>query len=140
MTDHLKEIWSRFEESTSRNLTGSGVDNIPRPVTEEMERHRSLLENAHEAASVPMPEGVTEPAEAAFAALRERLTSFDKKGKVQNRQQDLSVPVMEQDKLTQDLKTTENLTVRREMDYLNVSHQYQAGKGRDKRKKFLGIF
>ncbi|WP_306253128.1 hypothetical protein [Parvularcula sp. IMCC14364] len=141
MTDHLKDIWNRFEEKTTRNLTGAGVDNIPRPVIEEMERHRSRLQDAHEAVAVPMPEGVPAPADAAFSALRDRLTSFDKKGRPsQQASQDFSVPQINDDQLTRDLKETEKLTARKEPDYLSSVHRMEAENGRPKRKKFLGIF
>lgn len=140
MTDHLKEIWGRFEEQTTRNLTGSGVDNIPRPNIEEMERHRSELKSAHEAASVPMPEGVKEPAQAAFDALRQRLTDFDKKGRPQRREDEFTVPQIRDDKLSADLKETEKLTARREMDYLKSNYRLQAEDQRPKRKKIFGIF
>jgi hypothetical protein len=141
MSDRLKQIWDRFETKTTRDLTGSGVDNIPRPDTEEMQRHRTFLESAHEAAAVPMPEGVTEPAKAAFDNLRNRLTSFDEKGRPEKTNAQYKVPVSPDDQLVRDLKETEKLTVRREMDYLSYSIKMKAeAEGRKKRKKFLGIF
>ena len=147
--DRLQQIWKRFENRTSRHLTGSGVDNIPRPRIEEMERHRSLLESAHQAASVPMPEGVEEPARAAFDALRTRLTTFDQKGRPEQRRSKLAEPdmasmqadVMHSEQLLRDLKVTENLTSRRELDYLSYAAKMEAERqARPRRKKFLGLF
>ena len=141
MTDFLKEIWGRFEDKTTRNLTNTEIDNIPRPDTRLDERHKSMLETAHEAASVPMPEGVEEPAQAAFEALRQRLTSYDNKGRPQKPDgADYTPPVPKTDQLMRDLKETEKRTARRDMDYLAHSYKYQGGEQKRKRKKFLGIF
>lgn len=161
MTDRLKQIWSGFEQTTSRNLTGRGVENIPRPDLEEMERHRTLLESAHRAASVPMPEGVTEPAEAAFQALKAQMTGGDPKGRRSKARGDTSAASsldaagedngrpstrlnavgFDQTQLFRDLKETERLTTRATGNY----DQWMAAKAEErasqkKRKKFLGIF
>lgn len=153
--DRLQQIWKGFEARTTRRLTGGGVDNIPRPQIEEMERHRSLLENAHRATSVPMPEGVTEPSKAAFDALRARLTTFDSKGRPEKRQYkpaaepelsqptaNLSGEALHTEQLMRDLKVTENLTARRDLgDYFAWAAKMDAERqSRRKRKKFLGIF
>ena len=141
MSDRLKQIWDRFENKTSRDLTGTGVDNIPRPDIEELHRHQTFLEAAHEGVAVPMPEGVTEPAQAAFDSLRKRLSTFDEKGRPEKRKSGFEMPVAQDDRLMQDLKATEKLTVRREMDYLSYSVKMKAeADARPKRKKFLGIF
>ncbi|MGV6801146.1 MAG: hypothetical protein ACWA5L_04410 [bacterium] len=141
--DRLKQIWSGFEKTTSRNLTGRGIDNIPRPVVEEMDRHRTLLEDAHHAASVPMPEGVTEPAAAAFSALRSRLSRFDEKGRVEKPRsgQSAQLDVEVEDQLLRDLKATEMLTSRRDGDYDSwFAAREEERLSKKKRKKFLGIF
>lgn len=141
MTDFLKEIWGRFEDKTTRTLTSSNVDNIPRPNIAQMERRHSLLKTAHEAADVPMPEGVTEPAQAAFDALRQRLTSYDDKGRPEPRKNAVPPVVVRDDQILRDLKETEKRTCRREMDYLSYAMKMQAEAGEPrKRKKFLGIF
>ena len=166
MNDRLSQIWKGFEQRTSRRLTGSGVDNIPRPQIEEMERHRSLLEDAHRASAVPMPDGVPEPSRAAFDALRERLTGFDAKGRPEKRRtpepderpsagqsysQSFSPAtarnsgargsgaVLPGERLMADLKATENLTARRDVDYLSHSMKAKDDQPR-KRRKFLGLF
>lgn len=153
--DRLQQIWAGFEQVTTRNLTGRGVDNIPRPVVEETERHRSLLEDAHRATSVPMPDGVTEPAEAAFAALQRQMMPLDGKGKAKGRKSrakqslgeqpvvpETSVPKLDQDEqLFKDLKTTEMLTTRRDGDYDTwLAAREEERRSQKKRKKFLGIF
>ena len=148
--DRLKQIWQGFESRTTRKLTGSGVDNIPRPQIEEMERHRSLLETAHKAASVPMPDGLEEPSKAAFDALRSRLTSFDQKGRPEKKQYTpaaepavsmTAAETLHTEQLLRDLKVTENLTSRRELDYMGYAAKMQAERdSRRKRKKFLGLF
>ncbi|MHA7872507.1 MAG: hypothetical protein ACX939_09180, partial [Hyphococcus sp.] len=63
MADRLKEIWSGFEETTTRNLTGRGVENIAVP-----HRHDYQAEDV-----ALLPEAFEAPAHAAFTALREEL-------------------------------------------------------------------
>jgi len=68
MTERLKEIWSSFEKSTSRRLTGRGVENIDVP-------HRT-----HMPTSAPeMPENISEPAIIAFEALKHRLSEGERR-------------------------------------------------------------
>lgn len=68
MTERLKQIWSGFSETTTRTLTGRGVDNILVP-------HRSDYAATDEAF---LPENFNAPAEAAFSTLRENLAQKEK--------------------------------------------------------------
>lgn len=70
MVERLKQIWGGFEQTTSRKLTGRGVEGIvlpPRPA-----------ERAAQGAT-PKEAGVAAPAEAAFAALRAELDAHGRK-------------------------------------------------------------
>ena len=68
MSDRLKQIWSGFSGTTTRHLTGRGVDNILVP-------HRSDYAATDENF---LPENFSAPAEAAFSALRESLAEKEK--------------------------------------------------------------
>ncbi len=69
MSDRLKQIWSGFETETTRNLTGSGIDNIHVPHRREW---RARDDNF-------LPENFEAPAERAFAALNWKLEADLKK-------------------------------------------------------------
>ena len=69
MADRLKAIWTGFEETTSRNLTGKGVDNIIVP-------HRSDFTNDD---SQFLPETYEGPAKRAFDTLRADLAVKEKR-------------------------------------------------------------
>ena len=142
MTDRLKDIWSRFEKVTSRSLTSSDVDNIPRPVVEEMHR-RHDLGGGRSVEKMPMPEGVSAPAEQAFGALRSRLAGFDDKGRPSRRKVDPASDPNDnpQERMLRDLASTEQRIARREMDYKSwYAAREEERTRRPKRKKFLGIF
>ncbi|MEZ5922522.1 MAG: hypothetical protein R3C60_14405 [Parvularculaceae bacterium] len=68
MTERLKEIWSSFEKSTTRRLTGRGVENIDVP-------HRTEMPTI----APEMPENITEPAIIAFEALKHRLSEGERR-------------------------------------------------------------
>lgn len=68
MTERLKQIWGGFEEKTTRNLTGRGIDAIPVPSRADWR-----------AEPAPLPDGVPDPAAAAFAALKLRLAAQERK-------------------------------------------------------------
>lgn len=70
MVERLKQIWGGFEQSTTRKLTGRGVENIVMP--------QRAAERAQPAAA-PDKAGVEAPSEAAFAALRAKLGDAEKK-------------------------------------------------------------
>ncbi|MEX6632802.1 hypothetical protein [Hyphococcus lacteus] len=69
MSDRLKQIWSGFSGSTTRQLTGRGVDNILVPSRSD---YAATDENF-------LPENFSAPADAAFSALRENLAHKEKK-------------------------------------------------------------
>ncbi len=64
MSDRLKQIWSGFEEQTSKNLTGNGIQNINVP-------HRREWRTADDQF---IPTEYEAPAERAFAALTYKLS------------------------------------------------------------------
>ncbi|MEZ5896193.1 MAG: hypothetical protein R3C51_07300 [Parvularculaceae bacterium] len=68
MSDRLKQIWSGFEGATTRRLTGRGIDNIEVPHRELNGRENDFL-----------PENFTAPADAAFAALKHRLSAAEQR-------------------------------------------------------------
>ena len=133
MTDKLKTIWAGFEETTSRHLTGSGVDNILVP-------HR--VDYAAEDETF-LPENFDAPAEAAFSALREKLKKQERKFGRKNRQEDLAPLDASQnfagDELVKGMKATAMRTERPERDYANYLNS-DAGKAalkRHKKKRFI---
>jgi len=69
MSERLKQIWSGFEGTTTRNLTGRGIENIPVPPrTDYTSMDKDLV-----------PEDFSTPASAAFASLHESLKKKEKK-------------------------------------------------------------
>ncbi|GEM_PF-1261935 len=148
MADRLKEIWGRFEKTTRRSLTSTNVDNIPRPVVEEMRRSNELgRPSADKMASdrmAELPEALTPPAKQAFAALRTRLAGFDDKGRPARKKRAPQEFVDEADapleQMMVDLKATEQRVVRRELDYKSWYKAQEEARQRKPRKKFLGIF
>ncbi len=143
MTDRLKEIWGRFEKTTRRTLTSTNVDNIPRPVVEEMRRSNELGRPSSEM-TADMPEELTPPAKQAFAALRTRLAGFDDKGRPERKKRAPQEFVDEADapmeQMMIDLKATEQRVMRRELDYKSWYKAQEEARQRKPRKKFLGIF
>lgn len=71
MVERLKQIWGGFEQTTTRKLTGRGVENIVLP--------QRAAERAPKDAPSPEKAGVEAPAEAAFAALRDQLGAHHKR-------------------------------------------------------------
>lgn len=137
MTDRLKQIWSGFEGATTRRLTGRGVDNIVMP-------SRRAGESA--------PIDVEAPSEAAFAALKDRLSAAGRKAeRAASRRGERSAydgargdeAAAAVSDLLKGLAATEARTARRATaDY--VSHVSSDPKAAAKlfapRKKFLGLF
>ncbi len=144
MSDRLKQIWSGFSETTTRNLTGRGVENILVP-------HRADYTAIDESF---LPEGYNAPASAAFSALRESLT---KKGKLfggKKEASDASTPSEAEDfvaatafsaagdDLIRGLKATAMRVERPELDYsaFLASREGKAHYKKHKRKKRFGFF
>lgn len=69
MTDRLRQIWGGFEETTTRRLTGRGIENV------EVPHRRDWSAEAKQ----DLAEGVPGPAEAAFAELKFRLSAAEQK-------------------------------------------------------------
>jgi hypothetical protein len=143
MSDRLKQIWTGFSGTTTRNLTGRGVDNILVP-------HRtdySPVDAAH------LPENFSTPASAAFSALRENLAKKEKMfaGK---KKKDVSLPSEAEDfvaatafsasgdDLIRGLRATAMRVERPELDYeaFLESREGRAHYKKHKRKKRFGIF
>lgn len=69
MTDRLKQIWSGFEQQTSRHLTGNGIDNIHVPNRREWRAEDTKF----------LGENFEAPADRAFAALQYKLAEAEHK-------------------------------------------------------------
>ena len=69
MAERLKQIWGGFERVTTRSLTGRGVENIEVP-------SRFDYQAADEAF---LPKNFSAPADAAFAALKHRLSAAEQR-------------------------------------------------------------
>ena len=69
MSERLKQIWAGFEETTSRRLTGGGVDKIHVPSRVDWQAEDQAF----------LPENFNAPAEAAFSALSAQLEANTKK-------------------------------------------------------------
>lgn len=141
MTDErLKQIWAGFEGTTSRNLTGRGVDNIapPRRVDYAAEDEEFLPEDFHG------------PAETAFAALRETLAEQEKKFSrnrapehVPHPEDMLTAPAsFSDDELITGLRATALRTERAEYDYASylATDEGRRSLKRYKKKKRFGLF
>ncbi|GJL95531.1 MAG: hypothetical protein DHS20C05_19360 [Hyphococcus sp.] len=144
MADRLKDIWSGFEQTTSRNLSGKGVDNIIVPSRADYGADDSAF----------LPENYSGPAEAAFSALR---ADLEAKGKFFNRKKksaqstDAAQPHEDAssfherdfsgDELVRGLRSTAMRTSRCELDYESYLSS-DAGKAAAKKhkKKRFGIF
>ena len=145
MDERLKQIWSGFQSTTTRNLTGGGVDNISVPHRRDfVARDLELL-----------PEDFEAPAQAAFSALREDLERKSKKfgrGKKDRTQADLqgsqaSYAPIESDpfnggELAKGLKATAMRTERADRDYQAFlsSDEGKATFKKHKKKKRFGLF
>ncbi len=142
MVERLKQIWAGFEQTTTRNLTGRGVENIIVP-----ERADYAAEDYEF-----LPEDYVSPAEAAFSALREDIKAKGKKfgrGKKADKQsyaEDLEpTPMTERafngDELIRGMRSTAMRTMRADLDYeryLDTAEGKAAA--RKSRKKRFGIF
>ncbi|MEO1310329.1 MAG: hypothetical protein AAFV51_05085 [Pseudomonadota bacterium] len=147
MNERLKAIWGGFEQRTSRELSGRGVDNI---VVEHRRR---------EDAASPAPDAPDlAPAKAAMAELRTRLAAVEAERRASRKKrrredeaafadptdlEDLEAEFSEDDPtaaLRAGLAATDQRIRRREASYVEHRTQYAAGELRKKRKKFLGMF
>ncbi len=142
MTERLKQIWSGFEDATSRQLTGRGIDNIAPP------RRVDYLAEDEEC----LPQDFHGPAETAFAALRETLAGHEKKFSRGGRRDAAPAPSPEDmltapvsfndDDLIRGLRATALRTERAEYDYsaFMTTDEGKRSVRRYKKKKRFGLF
>jgi hypothetical protein len=147
MNERLKQIWSGFERTTTRRLTGRGVDTIIVPGRTDW--------RAEERASLA-PEAIL-PAEAAFAALKHRLSASEqraarkeeRRARTEGRRLSSAPDPIEAANasaepvrdLMMGLKATEARVERREIDYMAYLATNPKGAPRlvPAKKKFFGI-
>lgn len=144
MSDRLKQIWTGFEQTTSRHLTGRGVENIMVPPrTDYSPKDAGFL-----------PEGYDAPAAAAFSALRENLVKKEKLFAGKKKKADAALPSEAEDfvaatafsasgdDLIRGLRATALRVERPEIDYAAFleSKEGKAHFKKHKRKKLFGIF
>ncbi len=152
MSDRLKAIWGGFENRTSRELSGRGVDKIIVPRRENERRdYAPLAEDANLAEDLA-------PAKAAMSELRTRLAASAaerSKSKRMRRSepaeaafdaadlQDLEADFGAGDptaELRAGLASTERRVRRRELSYTEHRTKFAQSELSRKRKKFLGLF
>ncbi len=136
MSERLKQIWTGFSGSTTRNLTGRGIDNILVP-------HRtdySPVDAAH------LPENFSTPASAAFSALRDKKFSGKKPkdAPLPSEAEDFVAATAfsaSGDDLIRGLRATAMRVERPELDYAAFleSREGRAHFKKHKRKKIFGI-
>ncbi len=144
MSDRLKQIWSGFSETTSRHLTGRGVDNIMVPPRTDYSPKDAAF----------LPENFDAPAAAAFSALRENLSKKEKKFSGKKKLADAALPSEAEDfvaatafsasgdDLIRGLRATAMRVERPEIDYgaFLESKEGKAHFKKHKRKKIFGLF
>lgn len=154
MSDRLRQIWGGFEETTTRRLSGRGIDNIEVP-----NRRDYAADRQAELAGQTTP-----PAQAAFAALTHRLSAAEQRAarkdarRKQNGSRRGTEPMMAAEppppplsanayaegapeaaqNLIKGLKATEARIDR--STGLYTSYMAQAQERSGKRKKFFGLF
>lgn len=144
MDERLKQIWSGFQETTTRNLTGGGVDNIDVPHRRDYGAEDTRL----------LPTEYEAPAQAAFAALRTELESKAKRfGRSKKKPQAsydgaqegpdaMASRRFDGEELIKGLKATAMRTERPERDYsaFLASAEGKAAFKKFKKKKRFGLF
>ncbi|HNR76117.1 MAG TPA: hypothetical protein PKM48_03245 [Parvularculaceae bacterium] len=150
MTERLKQIWGGFERVTTRNLTGRGVDNIEIP---ERFDYLAVEEDL-------LPKNFSAPADAAFAALKHRLSAAEQRQMKREERRakaagksfaappaplsaesaEASVPDSVKD-LIRGLRSTAMRTERREVDYASFAEANPKRTPKlTAKKKFFGLF
>ncbi|WOI54362.1 hypothetical protein [Parvularcula sp. LCG005] len=150
MKDRLQQIWSGFGERTTLDLSGTSINNTPRPGFERnLEREAHALDRpmAEALRATHLPDGMTDPVGAAFSALHSSMAAQKKPARGRKaRAQDMptasfAMPESNIEKtLLADLAFTRSKTVRRDSDYISYAAARQADWQKRKRKRFLGIF
>ena len=149
MSDRLKQIWSGFSGTTTRHLTGRGVENILVPNRADFTATDEEL----------LPENFDAPSQAAFSALRENLAKKEKMFGGRKKSTKSSAPISTLpseaqdfvattafssagDDLIRGLRATAMRVERPDIDY-GAFMESAAGKAafkKHKRKKFFGLF
>jgi len=144
MDERLKQIWSGFEATTTRALTGRGIDNIAVPHRVDFAAQDTQF----------LPEDFEAPSTAAFSALREELAHKEKKFGRKKKFSEASFRAAEEgsdamasrqfngDELIKGLKATAMRTERSERDYQSflASDEGKAAFKKHKKKKRFGLF
>ena len=151
MTDRLRQIWGGFEETTTRRLTGRGIENVEVPHRRDWSAE----------AQTELAGDMASPAEAAFAELKFKLSAAEQKaakkaarkrkrrGETQSFSDAPPAPLSGDalpdgapkaaQELIRGLKATEARVERSEGLY--TTHMAAASeRPKGKRKKFLGLF
>lgn len=150
MTERLKQIWGGFERVTQRNLTGRGIDNIDVPNRRDFQANDDAF----------LPKNFSAPADAAFSALKHRLSAAEQRTirKEERRARsegrsfsappaplsgdaaEAGAPDSVRD-LIRGLHSTEMRTQRRDFDYASFAAANPKTTPKLKsRKKFFGLF
>lgn len=150
MPERLKQIWGGFERVTTRGLTGRGVENIEIPNRREFQAHDEMF----------LPKNFSAPADAAFAALKHRLSAGEQRAirKEERRARaegrafsappaplsgdapETGAPDSVRD-LIRGLHSTEMRTLRRDFDYAAFAAANPKAAPRIRaRKKLFGLF
>ncbi len=148
--ERLKQIWGGFERVTQRQLTGRGVENI------EVPNRRELRADDQEF----LPKNFSAPADAAFAALKHRLSAAEqrqwrheeRRARAEGRSfaappaplsaeaAEAVAPESVRD-LIRGLKSTEMRTQRRDFDYVAFAAANPKSAPKLKaRRKIFGVF
>lgn len=151
MTDQrLKQIWGGFERVTQRNLTGRGIENIDVPNRRDFRATDAEF----------LPKSFSAPADAAFAALKQRLSAAGQRAQKKEERraraagrgfsappaplsaeaQEEGAPESVRD-LIRGLKSTEMRTERRDSDYASFAAANPGATPKLKaRRKLFGLF
>jgi hypothetical protein len=150
MAERLKQIWGGFERVTQRNLTGRGIENIEIPNKREYRAHDAEF----------LPKNFSPPADAAFAALKHRLSAAEqrqikkeeRRARAEGREfsappaplsadaAEAAAPESVRD-LIRGLRSTEMRVERRDFDYAAFATANPKTAPKLKaRRKFLGVF
>lgn len=145
--DRLNDIWNGFSQRSSLDLSGTSVDDTPRPSREREASSSYADAMAHKPASGRQGEQASapDPVAAALSAMHTEMQADA--GRRKNRKSappavSHSAPLESalERTLLADLAFTQSKTTRRGGDYLSYAAERQADWQRRKRKKFLGIF
>lgn len=159
--DRLSGIWGQFAARSSLDVTGTGVEDLPRPAMrhEDGVQTDPFLEaplggmppglgdigRRHGGEAPSIPHGATDPVGAALSAMH---AGIENAGKRRGAAAQQSAPAHSYEppasavetQLLADLTFTRSKTSRRDADYITFAAAQQEAWARRKRKKFLGLF